>query len=286
MNQYAVYIKQFIRTTNKKLELCDELDVLNFIEYIYNQGRGYSACNTARSAVSTMFDMLFGKPLGKSKRVCRMLKGIFNERPSLPKHSFIWDSDILLNSLDVDSEHLDLLTLSKKVVVLLTLLSSQRVATIASLNITDLYWSESDLNITITEVIKQTKPGRHQVPLHFRKYSNKNLCIVSQLKLYLMVTEKCRGNITKLWITTTKPTKPASKQTLSNWIRNSIKSAGILNFMPHSLRSASVSKAFSKNVPVDKILQAGGWSSSSVFSKFYNLPVRTDILNVSEAILP
>ena len=44
-------------------------------------------------------------------------------------------------------------------------------------------------------------------------------------------------------------------------------------FSPYSTRSASVSAANSKGVPLHKILSAGGWSRASTFSKYYNKPI-------------
>ena len=44
-------------------------------------------------------------------------------------------------------------------------------------------------------------------------------------------------------------------------------------FSAYSTRSASVSAANLKGVPLDKILLAGGWSHASTFSKYYNKPI-------------
>ena len=44
-------------------------------------------------------------------------------------------------------------------------------------------------------------------------------------------------------------------------------------FSAHSSRSASTSAAFDRDVPLDNILQAAGWSSQKTFSKCYCRPV-------------
>ena len=44
-------------------------------------------------------------------------------------------------------------------------------------------------------------------------------------------------------------------------------------FSARSSRSASTSAAFGRDVPLDNILQAAGWSSQHTFSKFYCRPV-------------
>lgn len=273
--QYSVYVTKFLMFISKPLQNCDVTDLIKFIECIYSKGCGYSACNTARSAVSTLFSLLFNKPMGQHYLVSRLLKGIFNSRPSLPRYSRIWDPDILLKSLDFDSSKSTLLGLSQKLVTLLTLLSSQRVATIAGIQVTDVCWDDKYVSIHIQDTIKQSRPGAHQAPLSFQKFHNRNLCVYSLLQLYLDKTKGIRGNIGDLWLTTTLPTRKTSKQTLSNWIRLCLERAGLQKFGPHSLRAASASKAAMKKVPLDHILKAGGWSSDSVFARFYDLPIAT-----------
>ena len=56
-------------------------------------------------------------------------------------------------------------------------------------------------------------------------------------------------------------------------------------YTPHSTRAASTSKAFSKAVPLDVLMKAGGWNSENTFNKFYNKPVQTDNPNMTMAIL-
>ena len=117
----------------------------------------------------------------------------------------------------------------------------------------------------------------------FRKYPNVNLCIYSQLRLYVDRTGAIRNELKQLWLTTTVHTRHATKQTVSNWIKFCLNDVGLVDFAPHSLRAASVSKAMTKQVNFDAILSAGGWSLTSVFTRHYNLPVRKT--GISDAIL-
>ena len=283
--QYASYLKRFFDFLNgKPLHTCNEKDLINYIEHLYSSGLGYSACNTARSAVSTMFDIIFKTPIGQDRHVSRLLKGIFESRPALPRHAQIWDTDVLVRLLDYDSDKVDLIRLSRKVVTLLVVLSCQRVSAIHSIMIDDVFWGDDHVTVKITSLLKQSRKGFHQAPLTFKKYSNSNLCPYYQLKLYLEKTKELRGGIRYVWITTTLPTKRAQKQTVANWIRFCLREAGLADFTPHSLRAAAASKAISKNVNVDAILMAGGWSGTSVFARFYNLPIR-NVNPVADAIL-
>ena len=76
----------------------------------------------------------------------------------------------------------------------------------------------------------------------------------------------------------------AQNQTVANCIRFCLREAGLADFTPHSLRAATASKAIWKNVNVDAVLMAGGWSGTSVFAIFYNLPIR-NVNPVADAIL-
>ena len=44
-------------------------------------------------------------------------------------------------------------------------------------------------------------------------------------------------------------------------------------FAAHSTRSASVSKASAKDVPVHESMARAGWKSAETFHKYYNKPV-------------
>ena len=71
---------------------------LDFLADLHDSGLSYSAVNTARSAVSTIlfFDNV---SIGKHPLVKRFMRGVFNARPALPKHTITWDAEILLNYL-------------------------------------------------------------------------------------------------------------------------------------------------------------------------------------------
>lgn len=271
--QYGVYIKQYLEFTSIPILDSNHKNLIQFLEHLYNKDLGYSAINTARSAVSTMMELLGKEALGKHRMVCRFMKGIFNEKPALPRYVDTWDPDIILKHLDKTSEGLSLLELSKKVTTLITILSSQRVSTIASLKTDDISFSEQGMTIRISVTIKQTKPGHHQKPLQFTEIKDKkNICAVHQLRLYLRKTANIRTS-EKLFITSVPPHKAAKKDTIANWIRDVMKSAGInTRYGPHSLRTSSASKA-AASLPIDRILQAGGWRSESVFRQYYNKPI-------------
>ena len=132
--------------------------------------------------------------------------------------------------------------------------------------------SYSRASFRIGEPVKQTRPGRHIGELVFKGYApDRRLCIITVLKRYLERTLMMRGNNYKLFLTSQKPIKNASRDTLRRWTREVLVEAGIDMeiFSPHSTRAASTSKAVHR-VPMQTILQTAGWTRESTFQKYYN----------------
>ena len=76
---------------------------------------------------------------------------------------------------------------------------------------------------------------------------------------------------TKWFIGLQSPHKPASKDTISRWIKWTLAAAGIDTSAStaHSTRGASTPSAKQRHTPIHVILQAAGWSTESTFTKFY-----------------
>ena len=69
-----------------------------------------------------------------------------------------------------------------------------------------------------------------------------------------------------------EPHSPAKTCTLSMWICQVLKYAGINTkmFTSHSVRAASTSKAKTLGISLSQILKKGQWSKESTWQKFYN----------------
>ena len=67
--------------------------VINFLTDLFKNGASYSAINTTRSALSAILPSALSAilphtpsgPVGSHPDVCRLLKGVFEQRPALPK---------------------------------------------------------------------------------------------------------------------------------------------------------------------------------------------------------
>ncbi|XP_069121449.1 uncharacterized protein [Argopecten irradians] len=278
MQQYQTYTSQWFQycRENKKSVLSPAVgDVVNFLTELFKKGVGYSALNTARSALSA-FIKLDGVPCGNNTFVKRFLKGVFQLRPALPKNNVIWDTEIVISFVrNMDVSKLKMLTY--KTVILLALSTGQRAQSLHSLDIRNITLTEHEVKLRFGEVLKTTRPGHHQCEIVLGKFSELNLCVAETLKTYLIKTELLRDNVTqnKLFLSYQKPHTAVSKATISRWIKVVLVKAGVdmTIFTPHSTRAASASAAFRANVPVQTILNTAGWSKESTFAKFYLKPV-------------
>lgn len=280
--QYSVYLKKwcsFCSTRGINPYKADTPQALDFMAGLFEQGLGYSAMNTVRSALSQVLQTSSGVSFGELPLVRQFMRGVYQEKPALPRYSITWDVSILLKYLKtlphVKSLSLKLLTF--KTVTMLAILSAQRVQTLQYLDLRNMDLTENIVKFSIGDKLKQSKPGRHIKELEFPAYPTEpNLCVVQTVKEYITRTKPLRDKITVLLVTFVKPHKVASKNTISRWVKTTLGLAGIdlARFKPHSVRAASSSSAAQARVPVETILKTAGWSTQCTFSKFYNKPIK------------
>ena len=203
------------------------------------------------------------------------MRGVFQERPALPRYQNTWDVSTVLECIKmwdpVDTISLKLLTF--KITMLLMLLSGQRIQTIHLIDIDHVEFRKTVVVIRIPGLIKQTRPGFHMQEITLSEFvKDKRLCVVTVLKMYLKRTEGLRDGHRKLLISYMAPFQPVTKTSVGRWVKNVMKLSGIDTkiFLPHSVRSAAVSKA---KVPITTILKTAGWSKECTFRKFYQKPV-------------
>ncbi|XP_031568824.1 uncharacterized protein LOC116303435 [Actinia tenebrosa] len=249
---------------------------INFLTHLYENGLGYSAINTARSALSMVIDTS-GVTFGTHPLVTRFLKGVYEMKPSLPRYTHVWDVRTVLTYLNTLSplRDLSLKVLTLKLTTLLCLLTGQRCQTIAKLNTEYMQKTQNSYIFTIRETLKTSKPGRHLEPIELREYKpNPNLCVVEHITQYLELTTSLRthGPHDQLLISFAKPHNPVSSSTIGRWVKSVLKDAGIdtSEFSGNSGRSASTSYYKASGLPLADILKAGGWTNSLTFAKYYN----------------
>ena len=71
---------------------------IEYLEKLFTGGAARTTINTVRSLLSA-FMTIGGKPFGEHPLVGRLLRGVGNLKPSIPKYRAVWDPTQLLNHL-------------------------------------------------------------------------------------------------------------------------------------------------------------------------------------------
>ena len=285
--------KQYKTSVSAWLEYCKKQRIsitapslpqlLDFLT-VQSQKLGYSALGTTRSALSS-FITIDGYKAGEHPLISRFMSGVFNRKQTFPRYVETWDPQIVLNHLKgyPDIKEMTLKQLTLKMTMIMALITAQRTQTLKLLSIEDMQVKPGEYSFRITSLLKQTSASggrqRHLQPVIFKKYDHdKSLCVFSLLEEYIARTVKLRGSCSQLLLCHVKPNGPASKDTISRWLKQVMTAAGIDTsiFKPHSTRSAATSAAKVADVPLDEIMATAGWRSSSVFAVFYNKPLSTN----------
>ena len=165
--------------------------------------------------------------------------------------------------------------LSRKLAILMLLLSGHRCQTLHLLDTRNMSLSPSKASFQIGDLMKSSRPGHHVSQITFKAYApDRRLCVLTTLKAYLRRTLDHRGNVNQLFLTSKPPYRAASRDTIRRWVRQAMMSSGIdvSIFAPHSIRSAATSAA-ATHLPLTAIVKAIGWSSQSTFTTYYHKPL-------------
>lgn len=278
--QYATYQKRWVDFAQpKNCTFSPSVrNVLEFLTQLFQEGIGYSGLNTARSALSAFLSLGDANTIGSHPLVTRFMKGVFHLRTPQSRYSEIWDVSVVLNHLRTlhPLEALPLKCLTHKLLMLIALVSAQRIQTILSLNIALMRKTLNSYIFTIEDLVKQSKPGRKQPRVILEHFpQDERLSVFLVLSKYLEVTGPLRGKETQLFISYMKPHHRVSNNTLARWLRETMAISGVdvFYYKAHSTRAASVSAAKVNSLPLENILRTAGWSSESTFAKFYNKPI-------------
>lgn len=280
-------VKQYSKPIREWIQYCAELQCnhfnadekifLSWLTQLFKCGASYGTLNNCRAAISLIID----KKVSGSKIVSRFFKGIFRSRPPKARYDKIWDVKPVLESIaklyPLDS--LNFVDLTNRLVLLLALGTAQRVQTLSLIKLNNISKNSNGYEIKIDELTKTSRPGACQPLLLLPEFTEKpELCIAKTLECYINVTEPLRGSNDTLLLTTRKPYKAATTQTISRWIRAYLAQCGIdKEFKAHSTRHASTSAALKKGIDLNTIKSTAGWSKESkVFARFYNRPIQRD----------
>lgn len=289
MAQYRPYIDLWIAHA---LNRCSYLtppakEVVEFLCDLHIKGFTYYQICMARSAVSSVVSVSSDTTIGKHPLVKRFMKGLFELEPQFPRYKYVWDVSLLLQYLRMldEPKNLSQKLLGKKLAVLICILAGgQRCQTVHAINILHIKISNGLCYIPFYTKLKQTRKGHHLAPLKFRVYDKEpKLCVITNLTEYLKKTQDKRTDAA-LFISSQKPYRQVSKDTVSRWVKEMMTNAGIdQNFVSHSSRSAASSYAKTKGVSLREICDACGWSNEKTFAIHYQKEILGHTM--AEAIL-
>lgn len=253
----------------------DSKSVLEFLVQIYQQVGSYGTLNSYRSAIS----LILMSDIGNDPVMKRFFKGVSSLKPQRPRYDFTWDPQVVIELLKSwhPHENLSLKQLSGKLLMLMALITSQRMQTMSKISLDNIVVSTDFVQIKIADRIKTSKVSQNQPCLllpFFREQPE--LCVASLLIKYLERTLEMRNSVKNLFITFKKPVRPATTQTLSNWIKYVLNESGVDTsiFKSHSTRHASTSAAKLKGIDIETIRRTAGWSErSKTFATFYKRPM-------------
>ena len=206
--QYRTYLERWklFCTSRKVNPLCGTItNGIDFLVTPYKRGLACSSLNTARCALSTVILLPNGNTFGNHPLVTRLMKGVFESRPTLPRYNSIWNLSTVLDFIKTlgPNEELRLINVTLKCVTLVALLSGQRCQTIHALRISGMKETNGQIRFDISTLMKTSKAGERQEPLTFKPYKyDSQLCVVKCLQQYINKQQKFVMGLTSYGLVT------------------------------------------------------------------------------------
>ena len=248
-----------------------------------DEGLEYRTINTYRSALSGVLPPMEGFPVGQHPLVVRLLKGILNLRPAMPRYQQSWDVNVALDYMRSlpGNQVLPLKVLTQKLALLLALTAPKRSS---ELKLLDLRFMRRLPEGVVFELPGITKTSSEIILVFFAKFDDcESICVLRCLHSYISRTNIFRPLVDpatnqQLLISYHRPHKPVQSCTIARWIKSFLGSAGIDTsiFKGHSTRSASNSKARAGGISLEDVLKMADWTGPSSFLRFYYRPSFTD----------
>ncbi|KAJ8972303.1 hypothetical protein NQ317_017202 [Molorchus minor] len=250
--------------------------VIHFMQNLLNNGQHkYGTFNAHRSALSIISPI----DLGTEPILKRFMRGISKLRPPQPRYDSTWDPQIVLNTLRQVRRQKSQICI-KKLATLLALTTGGRLQTISLIRVSNMVQNQDNIQVFIPDLIKTSGVNRKQPCLHIPTWKdNDKLCVATTLRTYIEATQDIRKAQDYLFLTHKEPHSRASKQTISRWVKDILKEAGIdtSKFKPHTTRHASTSTAHRQGVSIETICRTAGWSQqTTTFARFYDRPLSNE----------
>lgn len=256
-------------------------DIILFLTEQYRRGLKYNTISCYRSALNSFITTPESPDISLHPILRSFMKGVFNLRPPQPRYTTVWDANLVIQYFNRlgDNGDLSLKQLTQKLAMLLILLSSTRGNSVHSFVLSKMYLCSTEVTFIPNILLKHHTPNNRIRPMVYKAFdTNKRLCPVDTLSEYL--TKRCEMIHTseQLFFTHATPHRPASRDTISRWVKEVMSSANINTniFKAHSCRAAAASAAKHRNISIQTIMDAADWKNAKTFAKHYDLTIEFD----------
>ena len=166
--------------------------VASIVEFLTDQfdlGLQYRTINTMRSSISTTHPGIEGTAVGSHPLVSRLMRGMFNCRPPMPRYDRSWNIGTMIDFFTnhYKSASLTVLQLAKKAATLLAITNADRCSNLAALDRDHLKQTPTGVEFTVVQLTK-TRSRKSSTPrkvLYHYFLENTEVCPVTVLQLYL-----------------------------------------------------------------------------------------------------
>ena len=192
-------------------------EVVNFLANLHKEGYQYRSLNSYRSAISSVHEPVDGHAVGQHPMVVRLMRGVYNDRPPLPRYSGTWNVQRVLDYLEAlgPNESISTKQLSLKTVMLMALTRPSRSADLSQLDIRGRQFKQEGVTFLPAQLAKQSQQNKSIAEFFFPSFpQNHMLRPVTTLKAYAQRTASMCGTETRLFLAMIKPHKPVSSSTM------------------------------------------------------------------------
>lgn len=231
LSAYESALRNWIDWCFRRNENHLSVPLKSFLEFhtgLHRVGKSYSSVNVHRSMLSKTLPTIDGHPVGTHPLVKSLLNSCYSL--NLPKYSCSWDPSVVMQFMAQLGKHefIPFPSLTRKTVTLLALASLLRVSELAAINFQSINFSERSVKFSLLKPRKAQHSGPLQT-ISIPAIPEEDCCPVHALKAYVELTGPFRynSNINQLFISVISPHGGVMANTISRWIRNSLKELGV-----------------------------------------------------------
>lgn len=244
--------------------------MVDYLYHLFALGKSYAVINSHKSMLTQTLPFFGNTWCESCKLISRFMKGVFINKPHVPRYCFTWDVSVVIKFLEslYPLRSLSLKMLTLKLTALIALANAPRSQTLVALNLDHMVIEKDAIVFLFPSLLKTSRVG-HNFSLKLEHFEKEELCTMHTLMHYIKRTRKCRQsrNVLISYVTY----KSVSTSTVARWLKFVLNSSGINTdiFKAHSFRGASTSAALNKGCSLNLILKTADWKSDKVFKKYY-----------------